>query len=590
MSISVSKRKYNGFPEEKSILLFALLGMSGMAMAQPDAGTLLNQQQRQQQQKLPERLPETDLEQIRPALKSVPGEKVLIKSIRFTGATKLAPETELQEVVKDAIGKELDFSGLSQMVQKVTQHLHDRGWLLAEAYLPRQDVTEGVIEIVIREGRLDTKGGGYRVRQTGMLELLIDPERLKAIAVAAQPADEPLRKENLERAVLLMNDLPGITAKASMQPGKTPGTTSIVIDAKEGAMLTGGAWLDNNGNRDTGAIQYNVAAQANAPLRMGDQFTINYTHAEGLDLGMLGYSVSLGDRGLKLGGFVSRMEYDIIRGVGKDAGLNGTSTTSGLNVSYPFIRTRDTNLYGSVGYTNKKLIDDSTAGKIRDRELNQLGVTLSGNHFDTIGGGGMTGWNVGLTQGDVDLSDSPTDEQNDALAYRTQGSFNKLSFGVLRLQQLRNRLTFYGNLTGQYAGNNLDSSEKFILGGPNGVRAYPGSEGLGDSGVLANMELRYDIPGNAQWGDFQLVGFYDVGRINLHKESNGIPISTATNRNEYSLSGWGMGATLSKSGSHMLRLVWAQKIGDNPGRSVSGMDADDKNDRSRLWAQAMLWF
>ncbi|HEX5394613.1 MAG TPA: ShlB/FhaC/HecB family hemolysin secretion/activation protein, partial [Rhodocyclaceae bacterium] len=132
--------------------------------------------------------------------------------------------------------------------------------------------------------------------------------------------------------------------------------------------------------------------------------------------------------------------------------------------------------------------------------------------------------------------------------------------------------------------------EKFLLGGPNGVRAYPGAEGSGDNGWLFNLELRYDVLGGTDWGQLQFIGFYDLGHIELHKDTKGIAITGATGKNAYDLAGWGLGMNLSKTGSHALRLIWAQKLGSNPGRTAAGMDADGANDNSRVWLQATLWF
>lgn len=149
-------------------------------------------------------------------------------------------------------------------------------------------------------------------------------------------------------------------------------------------------------------------------------------------------------------------------------------------------------------------------------------------------------------------------------------------------------MALFANFSGQSASKNLDSSEKFILGGPNGVRAYPGSEGSGDSGWLANVEARYDLPGTAL-GSLQLIAFYDTGSIKLHDDTKDIAIATYTQQNVYRLSGWGLGLNLSKTGSYSLRLAWAQKIGDNPGRSENGLDANGYADRSRAWLQATWW-
>ncbi|HLP24365.1 MAG TPA: POTRA domain-containing protein, partial [Acidobacteriota bacterium] len=271
--VSMKPRFENAAIATSSALLAPLCatllgGWTAAALAQPDAGTLLNQEQRSRQ-RLPDRLPEPEAEPVRPALKETPGgARVVVRSVRFTGAQGLAQDVELQAVVADAMGRELDFAGLEKLAQRVTGFLRARGWFLAEAYLPRQDVTDGNIEIAIRPGRLDGgsgKGEPYLVALGGKLTPRIAPERLKAIAAGLLQPGGAAREGDMERAVLLMNDLPGITARARLEPGVDAGSTRVVIDAEEGPLLTGSVSLDNYGNRDTGLYQVNLAAQLNDP-------------------------------------------------------------------------------------------------------------------------------------------------------------------------------------------------------------------------------------------------------------------------------------------------------------------------------------
>jgi hemolysin activation/secretion protein len=133
----------------------ARLLMAGMAYArnQPDAGSLLRQQE-QLQPPTPGTLPPREPEEVLPPLVIGEGETVLVKEVRFVGAVDLVPDAELQEVVAEAIGARLDFKGLQSLVQRVTAVLKQKGWFLARAYLPRQDVTEGIIQIAILPGHL----------------------------------------------------------------------------------------------------------------------------------------------------------------------------------------------------------------------------------------------------------------------------------------------------------------------------------------------------------------------------------------------------------------------------------------------------
>ncbi|MFC0708151.1 ShlB/FhaC/HecB family hemolysin secretion/activation protein [Azorhizophilus paspali] len=90
----------------------------------------------------------------------------------------------------------------------------------------------------------------------------------------------------------------------------------------------------------------------------------------------------------------------------------------------------------------------------------------------------------------------------DAATARTQGSFNKWNPAILRLQRLTEGLSFYIHLQAQLSDGNLDSAEKFWLGGPYGVHAYPQGEATGDHGWLANIELRYALTPAWQFSTF----------------------------------------------------------------------------------------
>jgi hemolysin activation/secretion protein len=575
------------------VLSLTTLAISSVfAQTVPDAGSLQNQQQGQER-RLPERLPEAEPRPALPAVKEADGLKVPIKSIRFSGSTRLATEEELQAVVAPAIGKELDFAGIRQLASRVTELLKSKGWFLSSAYLPEQDLAGGELHIVVLEGILDASpetGKAYTITVDESASLRIDPRRLEAIAERYLPAGAPAREDMLERALLLMKDMPGISAQAQLEPGSQPGSTRVGINATEGPLLQGNAWLDNYGNKDTGRMQSYAAARLNDPLGIGDQVSLTGTHARGLDLVGLGYALPLGSQGLAAQAAVSHMHYKIVEGTGQAAGLKGSASTAGLKLSYPFIRSRIRNLNGSLAYTAKALKDDFQSGNLRDKRIHNWNIGLSCDMLDMAGGGGLSIANLGWTGGRVDLSRNAGDAAADSLAYRAQGGFNKLNYGVTRLQRLTGTFTLMANFSGQATGDNLDSAEKFILGGPAGVRAYSGSEAMGDSGWLSTLELRYDLPQRTAWGNLQFNAFVDTGRIKLHSNPGAIPAATATGRNTYSLSGWGIGASLAKADSHAIRLSWAGKLGDNPGRSVAGLDADGRKDRSRIWLQVAIMF
>ncbi len=568
--------------------------MCAAAHAQTDAGSILQQQNRQENRQI-DRLPELPKAKAPTSEAPLSGPRVVVKSLKFSGHDGLVSKTELESLTARWVGQEVDFAGLDRITRQTTELLRSKQWFLAQAYLPQQDVTAGHIEIAVRPGYLDGadgKGQAFSVIKDTQKPLRLSSSMIEAVASNHLKPGAIANEADLERALLLLGEVPGVTARSQLEPGVNPGATSVVLNMEEGPLWSGSVMADNYGSRFTGDAQLNASLQINDPQGWGDQYTLNATRTEGLNLIRLGYSLPVSSNGLRLAASWSPMSYKIVQGLGVTAGLKGTSDTSALTLSYPFKRSRIDNLYGSLTLSRKALKDDSNSGLLKNKLSQSVNANLSADQLDNWGGGGLLSGNIALTAGQLDLSRLETDRAADAIGYGTQGSFQKLTYGVNRLQKLTPSLNLMFNVYGQGAGKNLDSSEKFGLGGPSGIRAYAGGEGMGDSGWVVNAELRYDWQdlSSEKAGQVQLVAFYDAGQVQLHKDAGSLPITTLTGLNSYGLAGWGVGANLSKSGSHAVRLVWAHKSGLNPGRSKEGMDADGNASASRMWLQGTWWY
>jgi hemolysin activation/secretion protein len=210
-------------------------------------------------------------------------------------------------------------------------------------------------------------------------------------------------------------------------------------------------------------------------------------------------------------------------------------------------------------------------------------IALTGDILDGLGQGGITLWGVNLTGGDVDLGANPANQNADRSGPRTEGSYHKLGANLARLQRLTSTATLWASVNAQWAGKNLDSSEKLALGGPSGVRAYPVMEGTGDEGWLATLEGRYNLS-----AELQITAFLDNGYIRRdHDASYTGALLPAT----AILRGAGLGVNWSQPGKYTLRATVAQRIGNNPLRALAtGKDQDGSLTRTRLWLTAIAYF
>jgi hemolysin activation/secretion protein len=233
-------------------------------------------------------------------------------------------------------------------------------------------------------------------------------------------------------------------------------------------------------------------------------------------------------------------------------------------LSYPLIRSRQSNLSLAVTYQHKQLEDkQGTVGTKSNKTSDVLPLTLQFDHRDTFAGGGISYGSMVFTAGNLDLDN--TQKTADTATAQTNGGFQKWNLDVARVQATpMPNLTLYGRVSAQWANKNLDSSEDFGLGGPSGVRAYPGGEGFGDEGWLAQIEARYQI------GAFAPYAFIDAGRVT----TNHTPWSAATNFRE--LGGNGVGVRYNDGTWNVdANLAW---------RNLGGNPTSDTTDRApRVW-------
>lgn len=207
----------------------------------------------------------------------------------------------------------------------------------------------------------------------------------------------------------------------------------------------------------------------------------------------------------------------------------------------------------------------------------QATLTLNGDARDALLGGGISVFSLAYNGGRLNIETPAARTIDDATA-RANGRFDKWNLNLLRMQSLSERLSAYFSLSGQKANKNLDSSEKFILGGANGVRAYPQGEASGDSGYVATAELRYALNFSSLPGVLQPFMFVDAGGVTINQS----PFAASANTRH--LAGGGIGLSWTRANDFQVKLTLATRIGNQA--SVSS----DTDRHTRGWVQAIKYF
>lgn len=538
----------------------SLLSLSVMAATLPDAGqSQQNIDQRPLQLPGKQRL-ELNLPDAPSTEAKAGGPSLQVKGFTLQGNSAIASE-ELLALLADLQGRTVSLGELQVGANRITQRYRERGYPLARAYLPAQEIDGGVVQIAVMEGRYGEVG-------------LNNSSRVSDAALApinALKSGDAVRSAPLERSLLLLSDTPGVEVKSTLKPGASVGATDLLVDVQPGPLLSGSIDADNYGNRFTGEYRLGGTLNVNSPLGLGDRLSVRAMGSdEDQQYGRIAYQLPIGPWSTQVGVAYSDMDYELAKKF-DELKAHGNARITSLFASQTLVRSRDFSLYAQLQFDDKRLKDDIDLFDSKsDKRSRVVIATLNGNSRDDLFGGGVNSFALAWSQGSLNI-DGALNQAIDDLTAGTQGRFHKLNPSLVRLQRLTDRFSLYTQLQGQWADGNLDSSEKISLGGAYGVRAYPQGEASGDQGWLANLELRYAL--TDAW---QLSTFADHGQVRLNKDtwSNG--------ENHRSLSAAGVGARWATH-DWQVNAVAAWKIGND--------DPQSDVDRSpRLWAQVVRFF
>lgn len=530
----------------------------------PDAGSVLKDIERNQEKKQLD-LPKPDDLEVKQKKDKV-GPKIKIKSFEFKGNDNVTTE-ELEGLIRKYIGQELSTDDIQELSTILNAYYRTKGWL-SDITLPDQDVTDGVIRFNIVEAKF---GGVSMALGEQETNFYVNPNIVKGIINGHLGSDKALNLKRLDRALLIANDLPGVAVNGVLQAGKKSGETDVAITLKNKSRTSAVISSDNYGASSTGRARAVLDLTYGSPLKIGDKVNLSLLKSEGVDYGRIAYNAPVSNNGLTVGVNASFLQYEVVARQLNSTQARGSSKSVGLEGRYPVVRTKQTNLYASSNFDHRNFRNKSTAATA-DYDINTLAFGLVGDHFDQwILNGAQNNGSLQLTRGN----------NLNKVTDGSQGNFTKLNWAYNRNQFLMPNYTLNIRTSGQFANKNLDSSQKFFIGGVNGVRAYPAAEGSGSSGYLASLELKRDLPKN-----FALSGFYDLGHVKQSQENHNETLGP--NNLTYK----GFGAQLSWQGPYQSTFsgVIARRIGDNPNPTTTGNDQDGTKKLNVIWLNGAIVF
>jgi hemolysin activation/secretion protein len=271
---------------------------------------------------------------------------------------------------------------------------------------------------------------------------------------------------SLERATMILDDQPGVRTASIVRPGDAFGTGDLEVEVQRTPLVRGNTIYDNHGNRYTGDHRLQVNMWLDSPFTLGDQFQISaLTTSEQLWLSSINYNFPVGGDGWRAYVGSVRTKYSL----GKELAASdakGSANVLTVGVSYPLVRSRELNLTVSMTVQRKKLNALDGNNTKEDWFSDSTPLSLQFDQRDTFGGGGVNYGNLMYAPGRLTLQGEKL--SRDVISgLNASGGFNKWNLDIARIQATPlTGLSLFGRYSGQQASKNLDSSEKFGLGGP----------------------------------------------------------------------------------------------------------------------------
>ncbi len=457
------------------------------------------------------------------------------REIRFqlTGVTLVGAsvydEAELAALYDAQLGTEIDLAELFSIAARIQARYREDGYLFTRVVVPAQRIDGGrarleVVEAVITKVAIEAP------------ELPIGPVRALAEQFAAplQGLRNPTL-EQLERVLLQLNDIPGVTRAAAVPKvgADERGAIELYINMEREAFSVT-AFADNRQSPILGPGLVGLVGSFNSWSAAGDTSTLSWFNSADYE-DLMGPSWEerwtlqfehqrfLGDSGLN--GYVRALYSesepgDIVRGF--DIASDQTEVELGLR--YPLLRTRAASLDLFGGYEIVQ-VNSLTPSPVTNPipGLPGVGPLVTDDRLNVLFLGyetvlrdesGFTEARVELRQGlpilgtsragDLDLSRDDGD-----------GVFTLVKGEIARTQVLGDGFSLWGKAWFQTADRALLASEEMSIGGPELGRAYHPSEYSGDVGLGGAAELRYadELVFDALRAPFEVYGFMDWAEV-----------------------------------------------------------------------------
>lgn len=412
-----------------------------------------------------------------------------------------------EKVIEPYLGSSATSEDLAKLAQEIAELARSQGMILANAYVPEQQIELGIVRIKLDSGSID------KVR--------IEGSSNKALYQLLEPlVGQTVMQHELERRLMLANNIPQIIVRQTELVNEN-GARVLVVRVQQRKKTSRQFVVDNFGSNKIGPLRARLSVEAVALLDDSDSlnvtFRTNPAEPQELLAASVLYGVGLGSNGTRaeIATAWSDSNIDPSSGFGK---RNAGSRYASFAVNHPVYRSRTSNLWAEGQFEYLKVDQDSFGAVLQSDTVVTLSVGLSssyrlGNGWLRTGAQLRQGLGIFGATGPLDRFSSRADADGTFTLARAWANWSGYAVGNMTLRMA---------VSGQYSADPLLSSEEMGLGGTYTGRAFDFYERSGDNGILALAELGYEYSNTKSWiRRLQPYVFVDGGYVGNYRNGYG---------------------------------------------------------------------
>jgi len=386
---------------------------------------------------------------------------------------------------------------IETVADKITQFYRDRGFILAKAYIPEQEIRNGIVTLTLLLGTL----GEVKVSDNDMYN-----ENIMS-SVFDDMLTLPVTSDAVEENLYLINDFPGLAVLGLFEPGAQVGDTLLNLNVKAEKRFHANIRLDNHGTDDTGnqrlygeVLINNLAGMADV-LHLG---ALNAFSPSNTTYYQLRYSLNLFSPRWRLNMGATQNQFVLAQNQADFLGtleLGGETKQTDVGVQYKLKRSRVENY--NFELVRENIISDLQLGNIPDPG-GLLDDEITNNklifNYDILQESSQIlhqGF-VSVTSGEFLKGIDLGQDENFSVLH---SDYTLMTFFKVPYFDSESRVIFRTSL--QYTDSALSSISQYFLGGPTRARGYAVDQFSADNAAYAGIDWVLHFP---SWLDFNIVG------------------------------------------------------------------------------------